>query len=123
MSDAEELAALNEGRRDLITLYDGKILTTHGPANCMGEHCCIHAPSQHALDKAPLHWIQEMKMMFRVCAHSALHPDPDALEFHMLMSMAGRAPYYDGWHECCPTQCCNGDDPPRPQTRRVVDWD
>lgn len=97
---------LDSGEKDLINLADGTVLSTHGPAHCLGDHCCIHNPSQHALRAAPMVWAQEMRLMFRRCEHDALHPDPDAMEFSNVMALMTGSGWYDGWHPCCPQQCC-----------------
>jgi hypothetical protein len=97
---------LDDGFMDVIVLHDGTTLQTHGPARCLGPHCCIHNPSDHPLKDAPLQWVADMRMMFRVCRHDSIHPDPDALEFRHTMTLLGRASWYDGWHPCCDDGCC-----------------
>jgi hypothetical protein len=98
---------LDNGRQDLITLVDGRLMSTHGPEVCFGPHCCIHKPSDHPLRNAPLTWVGDLKMMFRVCEHKSIHPDPDALEYHQVAALIGRVPPYDGYHPCCEHHCCN----------------
>lgn len=98
---------LDSGDLDVILLHDGTTMQTHGPARCLGPNCCIHNPSEHPLRTAPLAWVPEMKMMFRVCEHDSMHPDPDALAFNTQMALMGlRANFYDGWHPCCTQTCC-----------------
>lgn len=109
----DENLGLDDGFLDLIVLADGRTIRTHGPSRCLGPegndkgpYCCIHNPSDHPLNTAPLSWMQEMNMMFRVCKHGSIHPDPDALLFHQMLAFVGRAVPYDGYHPCCPTLCC-----------------
>lgn len=110
-SDDDErfTADLVAGRADLTTLHDGTVLRSHGPEICIGPHCAIHNPSDHPLNAAPLSWLVELRMMFRVCSHGSMHPDPDSLTFNQVLAMAGHAPFYDGWHPCCLEHCCSDD--------------
>lgn len=102
----EDELGLDSGQRDVLVLHDGTTMQTHGPARCFGEHCCIHKPSDHPLKSAPLTWNPDMKIMFRVCEHDQIHPDPDAMDFHLAMALAGLRVFYDGWHPCCDAICC-----------------
>jgi hypothetical protein len=43
--------------------------------------CCIHAPSKHPLNTAPLAWVAEAHCMIRVCEHGEGHTDPDDLAY------------------------------------------
>lgn len=92
---------LDDGWLDIIVLHDGTTMQTHGPARCAGRACCIHRPSNHPLATAPMQWMPEINLMLRICEHGSVHPDPDSLAW--LMS---RFTSYDGWHPCCPGQCC-----------------
>lgn len=56
------------------------VLEAHGPTRCSGEHCCIHHPSSHPLDTAPLNWRADRCLMERICPHGVGHPDPDDLD-------------------------------------------
>jgi hypothetical protein len=96
------LMGLGSGRQDLIVLHDGRTMTTHGPGICFAGNCCIHSPSDHPLRDAPLSWSDEMKLMFRVCEHDQIHPDPDSLFFNQWVLRM----FYDGWHPCCDARCC-----------------
>lgn len=98
---------LDSGDLDVLLLHDGTTMQTHGPARCFGDHCCIHKPSEHPLNTAPLAWNDDLKMMFRVCSHGEIHPDPDAMEFHLTMMLVGLRSFYDGWHPCCESLCCS----------------
>lgn len=101
---------LSDGLKDLITLHDGRVLSTHGRKVCLLDHCVIHNPSDHPLKEAPLYWSVESHLMFRICEHEKPHPDPDAMEYHTLLALMGTAPMYDGWHPCCVGRCCqNGE--------------
>jgi hypothetical protein len=55
------------------------LLTTHGPAVCAGQACCLHSPSDHPLAGAPLLWRADRGLMERTCKHGMGHPDPDDL--------------------------------------------
>ncbi len=69
---------------DTIALHDGTILEgVHPEGTCYGPNCCIHNPSDHPLNTAPLAWMGEIRAMFRVCEHGFMHPDPDDLAFLM----------------------------------------
>lgn len=71
---------------DTIALHDGTILTNVHPADkCLLANCCIHHPSDHPLNAAPLAWMgEQIPVMHRVCEHGLRHPDPDALRFAMV---------------------------------------
>lgn len=101
----EELG-FEDGSKDVIALGDGRVLSTHGPSLCSGQYCCIHNPSDHPLKNAPMVWIGEVRLITRRCECGALHPDPDAMAHMNLMTLLGRATWYDGWHRCCPSRCC-----------------
>lgn len=60
---------------------NGDILTTHAKGACAGQRCCIHRPSDHPLNTAPLNWRSDTKVMERICAHGVGHPDPDHLHY------------------------------------------
>ena len=64
---------------DIIATYTGQLLEVHDPNVCAGHHCCIHNPSRHALDRAPLHWYPGTALMLRICEHRIGHPDPDSV--------------------------------------------
>ena len=85
---------------DLIGLHDGRVLVTHPPQRCAGNACCIHNPSVHPLDTAPLHWRGDIGLMERTCPHGIGHPDPDDIAYK------ARVTGDDGWgvHGC--DGCC-----------------
>lgn len=70
---------------DTIALHDGTILSGVHPATmCLLGNCCIHNPSDHPLNTAPLSWMgHDIRIMHRVCEHGLQHPDPDAIQFAM----------------------------------------
>jgi hypothetical protein len=98
---------LEDGRQDTIMLHNGTWMRTHGISVCFGKNCCIHNPSNHPLKDAPLYWLRDLGLMFRMCEHDSIHPDPDALDFHQMLAFIGRADFYDGYHPCCDSHCCN----------------
>lgn len=69
---------------EMIALHNGKILGgVHEAGTCYLANCCIHNPSDHPLNAAPLSWMQEFRSMSRVCEHGFHHPDPDDMAFKM----------------------------------------
>ncbi len=104
------------GWGDLIGMYRGTPLIVHRPDVCAGHFCCIHNPSDHPLDKAPLNW--RGHVMERICRHGIGHPDPDDLAWR---ERVGRdsAPVH-GCDGCC---CGRGPvDPPAPTRAVGVPW-
>lgn len=97
---------------DVVALHDGTLLVTHPAGRCLFHHCVIHNPSPHSLRAAPLVWDDALRLMFRMCDHGSVHPDPDSLGFKNFAALAkrgGGAPHmlaYDGWHPCCEGRCC-----------------
>lgn len=59
----------------------GQIVIVHDKANCEGESCCIHNPSDHHMKDWPLHWRDDAGKMERLCPHGIGHPDPDEMAF------------------------------------------
>ncbi len=72
---------------DVIALHDGTIMSgVHTAGSCFGPNCCIHNPSDHPLNTAPLSWMGgSVRAMSRVCKHGFHHPDPDDIAFKMLL--------------------------------------
>ncbi len=103
MTSMDDSLGLDSGQRDIIVMYDGPVLETHGASQCAGSNCCIHNPSEHPLRDAPMHWIRELNLMMRICPHGHPHPDPDSMQFLQLF-------YFDGWHPCCSNRCCGVED-------------
>lgn len=92
---------------DIIATHTGQILQVHDPLACAGHACCVHAPSPHPLDCAPLHWHPAAALMLRICAHGIGHPDPDNL-----MAVLGAGWPVSGAHGC--DGCC------RPEQERMA---
>jgi hypothetical protein len=82
---------------DVIALHNGDILEVHAPEKCAGRACCIHDPSDHPLNRAPLNWRSDRRIMERVCDHGIGHPDPD--------DVAVRTVDGEGIHTC--DGCCH----------------
>lgn len=72
---------------DTIALHDGTILSgVHEQGQCSGPNCCIHNPSDHPLNTAPLAWMGgTIRAMSRVCEHGFHHPDPDDIAFKLAL--------------------------------------
>lgn len=81
---------------DLTFLHDGTLLHVHEQDQCTGRPCCIHAPSDHPLNMAPLHWRGDRRIMERICTHGVGHPDPDDLKV--------QSSWAEQVHGCC--GCC-----------------
>ena len=82
--------------QDVIATHSGTILTIHGADQCDGRHCCIHNPSDHPLNRAPLYWRGDRRIMERTCPHGIGHPDPDDLKV--------QSSWAEGVHGC--DGCC-----------------
>lgn len=100
---------------DLIVTTDGaQLVQVHERTWCQGHYatgtrsvvdddladpgyrCCVHAPSAHPLRAAPLRWSDGQRVMYRLCVHDVLHPDPDDLRV--------RFGFYPREHPC--DGCC-----------------
>lgn len=68
-----------EGDYDIVVLWDGRWLHTHGTKRCQGMTCAIHNPSNHHMTHWPQAWRSDRKIMERMCPHNMGHPDPDGL--------------------------------------------
>lgn len=66
-----------EGDYDVVVLYDGRWLKTHGTKKCRGGVCPLHNQSEHHMKTWPQGWQQDRRMMVRLCEHEIGHPDPD----------------------------------------------
>lgn len=86
---------------DLFSLPSGDLLKTHGLAQCEGNWCTMHNPSQHPLRGMPVIWRSDINLMMRVCNHGLVHPDPDDLAFKHRASGAA-------WAERCSMHQCDG---------------
>ena len=87
-----------------IALVDGTILEVHGADECAGPNCCIHNPSDHALNSAPLNWRGDRALMERICLHGVGHPDPDSLAYLAATSPIFYEQSRPDVHGCC--GCC-----------------
>jgi hypothetical protein len=77
-------------------------LNVHDAANCAGEFCCIHNPSDHPLKDAPMNYRFDRDITERYCEHGIGHDDPDDLAFRI--NKLGQDPKYAGIHGC--DGCC-----------------
>lgn len=75
------------------------VVRVHGVDACSGQFCCIHHPSDHALNSAPLTWRSDIKIMERTCEHGTGHPDPD--DFAHRLKMDQNATAVHGCDGCC----------------------
>lgn len=82
-------------------LDGGAVLRTHPAAQCSGEHCVMHNPSDHHMRDWPLNWRGDRGIMERLCPHGIGHPDPDSLAH---LERVGTPD--DGTHGC--DGCCRG---------------
>lgn len=90
----------------LIQVTDGfgfhrgkRRLKVHGPAQCEGEVCCVHNPSDHHMHAWLQCWRGDKGVMERLCPHGVGHPDPDDLAYH-----AKRGETWQSVHGC--DGCC-----------------
>lgn len=81
---------------ELTSLHDGRFIWVHDQDKCVGDNCCIHAPSEHRLNSAPLHWRGDRRIMERICIHGVGHPDPDDIKV--------QSSWAEAVHGCC--GCC-----------------
>lgn len=63
------------------TTGTGQKLLVHTLADCTGENCVIHNPSDHPMKGFPTHWRSDRALMERICPHGIGHPDPDDIAF------------------------------------------
>lgn len=80
-----------EGDFDIIVLYDGRWLHTHGVRKCAGQPCPLHNQSEHHMKTWPQNWRPDIRIMERICEHEIGHPDPDGF----------RKPDTHGCDGCC----------------------
>lgn len=82
------------------------ILRTHPASACADDpHCCIHNPSVHPLDYAPMNWRGDRGLMERICPHGTGHPDPDDIAFKR-RTRGDRFADGESVHGC--DGCCRG---------------
>lgn len=107
MSEADyDLFANLTATEPIFGMSVGKVvLRTHPEGTCRGESCCIHNPSDHPLNAAPLNWRADRQMMERICEHGFGHPDPDDLSYKrsIMSRQAYNARAYEihGCDGCC----------------------
>lgn len=90
----------SDGETDLIVLYGGTTFQTHGPAQCAGNPCPIHNPSDHMMRDWPITIRPDRHLLVeRVCTHGCGHPDPDSLAWLRSTGINDQ-----GVHGCC--GCC-----------------
>lgn len=88
------------------TLIGGQVLVNvHDPANCHGENCPVHNPSQHSMSEFPQHFRRDRMLMERICPHGVGHPDPDHMEWYASCHSV-RDTEIEGIHGC--DGCCGG---------------
>ena len=75
----------------------------HAEAQCRGQVCVIHNPTDHHMRRWPLIWRDDRQILERICVHGTGHPDPDHLPY---WAATGRDD--NRWHGCC--DCCAGRD-------------
>lgn len=86
-----------------ITDRWGVVYQIHSPSICLGQPCAFHNPKKHHMWEWP--WMlngHQNYMMFRLCSHNQLHPDPDSVDF-FVREMG----YCDVVHSCCEEMCCH----------------
>lgn len=88
----------------------GQRLLVHEKADCKGEHCVIHNPSDHPMREFPTHWRADRYLMERICPHGVGHPDPDDIAYKRAFVFAknsdgsAREGMYEDAHGC--DGCC-----------------
>jgi hypothetical protein len=94
-------------KMEKYTTGTGQKVLVHSKADCTGEFCCIHNPSDHLMKDWPTHWRDDRSIMERMCPCGVGHPDPDDLAFKKAMAKKFHRKEYDaGVHGCC--GCCTG---------------
>lgn len=91
------------------TTGTGQKLLVHSRADCKGEHCVIHNPSNHKMRDWPTHWRWDRYLMERICPHGIGHPDPDDLAFKRdVLHKDAEWIHYEAAHGC--DGCCGEED-------------
>lgn len=67
---------------DYVQIDTTLLGNAHNENKCAGQHCVIHNPSNHHMRNWAQAWNDISRSMWRVCAHSISHPDPDDLNYH-----------------------------------------
>jgi hypothetical protein len=94
------------GKMEKYTTGTGQLVYVHNRADCQGDYCVIHNPSDHIMKDWPTHWRQDRGMMERICEHGVGHPDPDDIDFKRRVAEKYPHKSYDkGVHGC--DGCCS----------------
>ena len=93
-------AALNLATTDLIAVQGGILTNVHGAAQCAGEFCWVHNPSEHHMLSWPIRWRADKGTAERACVHGVGHPDPDDVAYNLRV---GRDVSVHGCDGCCTT--------------------
>lgn len=90
---------------DLYSTPDQGLVKTHGPAVCVGGHCCLHNPSDHHMASWPMMFDEQLAYLaLRVCEHHYRHPDPDSLRFFARQNLVTGTLARMALHQC--DGCC-----------------
>lgn len=93
-----------DGRLGLTTWTTGCGQILHGvhdPADCEGEYCVVHNPSDHCMREFPTHWRPDRGITERICPHGVGHPDPDDQAFLDRRLGEGHMKGVHGCDGCC----------------------
>ena len=90
---------------DIVGMFTGGPLVVHDADACQGQHCCIHNPSAHPLNTAPLYW--RGHVMERICKHRVGHPDPDDVAWRARAGLPD--PSVHGCDGCCHREVIEGE--------------
>lgn len=84
----------------------GDLQNVHKEGDCAAEHCNIHNPSDHPLNKAPLYFRVRGGILIseRICEHGTGHPDPDWLTYLSSIGYTEDEVESEALHGCC--GCC-----------------
>ena len=85
---------------ETYTTGTNQTIKVHDKADCKGQYCCIHNPSDHCMKDFPTHWRDDRELMERICPHGVGHPDPDDLAYKKRNGL----PDSEGVHGC--DGCC-----------------
>lgn len=91
-----------ETNRLVSVLIPNHSFLVHAADKCAGEFCCIHNPSSHSLDNAPMNWRTDRGIMERICPHGIGHNDPDDTAARKKLGLNDS----EGIHGC--DGCCIG---------------
>lgn len=90
-----------------VQVGGGVLTNVHDPAQCAGEFCAMHNPSDHHMRSWPSNWRGDRHLMERICPHGIGHPDPDDIAFKVRRDPIDG--HYEAVHGC--DGCC-GTPPP-----------